>query len=97
MEQNEIKLQIMDMLSRLFPNAGVDTDVLEFVDLIDDLGMDSITFMSIVVQIETIFNIIIPDHLLMMEEFRHVEEIINIVENTLKDDAKFATGMEKTL
>lgn len=75
------------MLAMLFPDSGVDKDVLEYTDLMDDLGMDSITFISIVVEIEDVFEITVSDDLLLIENFRNVDSIIQIVE-----DAKNATS-----
>lgn len=87
MDQKEIKSKLIDMLAAMFPNSGVDKDILEYTDLMDDLGMDSITFISIIVEIEDVFNIIVPDDMLLMEKFRNVDLIIQIVE-----DAKNATS-----
>ncbi len=79
MGKNEIKSKLIDMLAMLFPDSGVDKDILEYTDLMDDLGMDSITFISIVVEIEDVFEITVPDDLLLMENFRNVDSIIQIV------------------
>jgi hypothetical protein len=49
-ENGDIKAKVIEMLNNLFPNSGIGSDVLEYVDLIDDLGMDSITFISTVVE-----------------------------------------------
>ncbi len=87
MDKNEIKSKLIDILTVLFPDSGVDKDVLEYTDIIDDLGMDSITFISIIVEIEDAFEIIVPDDMLLMENFRNVDLIIQIVE-----DAKNATS-----
>ncbi len=87
MGKNEIKSKLIDMLAMLFPDSGVDKDILEYTDLMDDLGMDSITFISIVVEIEDVFEITVPDDLLLMENFRNVDSIIQIVQ-----DAKNATS-----
>ena len=86
MDKNEIKSKLVDMLAVLFSDNGVDKDVLEYADLIDDLGMDSITFISIIVEIEDAFEIIVPDDMLLMENFRNVVLIIQIIK-----DAKNAT------
>ena len=51
MERNDIKEKIIDILDRLFSDAGVDRDILEYVDLIDDLGMDSINFISLIIEL----------------------------------------------
>ena len=92
MGKNEIKSKLIDMLAMLFPDSGVDKDILEYTDLMDDLGMDSITFISIVVEIEDVFEITVPDDLLLMENFRNVDSIIQIVEDAkntiLKNEEK---------
>lgn len=92
MDKDEIKLKLIDMLAAMFPDSGVDKDVLEYTDLMDDLGMDSITFISIVVEIEDVFEITVPDDLLLIENFRNVDSIIQIVEDakntTLKNEEK---------
>ena len=49
--------------------------------MIDDLGMDSITFISIIVEIEDMFGITIPDEMLLIENFRNVDEIVRLIEN----------------
>lgn len=82
MDKNEIKSKLVDMLAVLFSDNGVDKDVLEYADLIDDLGMDSITFISIIVEIEDAFEIIVPDDMLLMENFRNVVLIIQIIKST---------------
>ena len=38
MNREEIKQRLIDMLQELFPEAGIDKDMLEYVDLIDDVG-----------------------------------------------------------
>ena len=83
MERNEIKIKVVDILNTLFPNSGIDTSILEYVDLIDDHGMDSMTFISIVVEIEFVFNIIVPDDILLMENFKNVDDIVGVIENMM--------------
>lgn len=87
MDKNEIKSKLIDILAVMFPDSGVDKDILEYTDLMDDLGMDSITFISIIVEIEDVFNIIVPDDMLLIENFRNVDSIIQIIE-----DVKNATS-----
>lgn len=82
MNSDEIKNKLIDMIQTLFPDSGVDKDVLPYVDLIDDLGMDSITFISIVVEVEDLFGITVPDDMLLMENFRDIDGIIQIIENS---------------
>lgn len=93
-DRNAIKQQLNDMLSALFPNAGIDADILVDVDLIDDLNMDSITFISIVVEIEDIFGITVPDDMLLMESFRNVDRIIHIIESAENSFIQNEKGQE---
>lgn len=89
MKNGDIKSKVIDMLNNLFPNSGIDSDILEYVDLIDDLGMDSVSFISIVIEVESIFEIIVPDDMLLMENFRNVDGILAVIESAMNvDDLK---------
>lgn len=81
MKKCEIKAKLIDMLDNLFLNPYLQPNILEHVDLIDDLGMDSLSFISIVIETESTFDITIPEEMLLMENFRTVDRIIEIVEN----------------
>ena len=70
MDTVEIKNKIINVLNELFSEAGVDKDILEYVDLVDDLGMDSINFVSIIIELETLFDVQIPDDWMLIERFR---------------------------
>lgn len=78
-----IKRELIELISELFKDKGFDIDIIEYVDLIDDLGMDSITFISIVVEIESQFDIEISDDMLLLENFKCVDDIVSIVESAL--------------
>lgn len=84
MTTNEIKSEVVQLISELFKDKGFDTDIIEYADLIDDMGMDSITFISIVIEIEAKFNIIIPDEMLLMDNFKRIYDIVKAVEQELK-------------
>ena len=83
MEKNEIKAKIIGIMSNLFQNSDVDTDVLEYVDLIDDLGMDSVNFISLIIELEAEFDIQIPNDQLLMDKFREYSSIYSIVDELL--------------
>ena len=83
MEKSEIKVKILEILSNLFQNTGIDTDVLEFVDLIDDLGMDSVNFISLIVELEAEFDIQIPDEWFFVDKFRECSLILSAVEELI--------------
>ena len=90
MERSEIKEKLIGKLAELFEDRNIDSDLLEYVDLFDDMGMDSMAFITIVVEIEAIFGIIIPDDALLMENFRKVDNIVELVANEfkIKDDGE---------
>lgn len=83
MDKNEIKAKIIGIMSNLFQNSDVDTDVLEYVDLIDDLGMDSVNFISLIIELEAEFDIQIQDDQLLMDKFREYSSIYSIVDELL--------------
>lgn len=87
MTTETIKQGVIELISKLFEDKGFDIDILEYVDLIDDLGMDSITFISIVVEVEACFDIEIPDDMLLMDNFKNVDNIANIIANELNSKA----------
>lgn len=79
MEEN-IKIELINLLSVLFKDKGFNVDLIEYTDLISDLAMDSLTFISMVVELEAHFNIEVPDDLLLIEKFKNVDDIIKILE-----------------
>ncbi len=83
MRKSEIKVKILEIMSILFQNSGVDTDVLEYVDLIDDLGMDSVDFISLIIELEAEFDIQIPDDWLLIDKFRECSSILSAVEELI--------------
>lgn len=78
-----IKNEVVELISKLFSDKGFDADIIEYIDLIDDAGMDSINFISIVVEIEAKFNIIVPDEMLVMDNFRNIDGIVDLVEREI--------------
>ena len=79
MTAETIKQEVIDLISEIFKDKGFDIDALEFVSFMDDLGMDSITFISIVVEIEAHFDIEIPDDMLLVENFLNLNSICAII------------------
>ncbi len=92
MTTDEIKTEVINLISELFKDKGFDTDIIEYADLVDDMGMDSITFISIVVEIEAKFNIEVPDDMLLMENFKRVDDIVAVVGNELAKGDKSSDG-----
>ena len=85
MSREEIKEKLIILCAEIFQNSGVDTDLLEYVDFEDDLGMDSLTFITLLVEIEAAFGITIPDDMLLMENFKNMGDVIQIVVDQLTE------------
>jgi len=79
MSREEIKEKLIALCAEIFQNSGVDPDLLEYVDFEDDLGMDSLTFITLLVEVEAAFGITIPDDMLLMENFKNMGDVIQIV------------------
>lgn len=96
MNKSEIKDKLIGKLAELFADISIDADLLEYVDLIDDMGMDSMTFISIVVEIEALFEITVPDDALLMENFRRVEDIVDIVATEFETKSRMEKYNDET-
>lgn len=94
MTTETIKHEVIELISELFKDKGFDIDILEYVDLIDDMGMDSITFISIVVEVEAHFGIEVPDDMLLLENFKCVEDIVSVIENELSKKSEGSEVIE---
>ena len=76
---NNIKSELINIIANSFHDKGYDIDIIEHLDLVNDMSMDSITFISLVVKIESRFDIEIPDDFLLMDYFQNIDKIVEIV------------------
>lgn len=83
MTTDDVKTEVIQLISELFEDKGFDINIIEYTNLIDDMGMDSITFISIVIEIEAKFNITVPDDMLLMDNFKKIDDIVTVVEQKL--------------
>ena len=83
MNRDEIKEKLIPLCAEIFKDSNVDTDLLEYVDFADDLGMDSITFITLIVELEATFDITVPDDLLLMDNFKNMDDVVNVVAEQL--------------
>lgn len=93
MNREEIKEKLITLCAEIFKNSGVDRDLIEYVDFADDLGMDSITFITLIVGIEACFDIIIPDDFMLLDYFKNVDDVVQVIvdqlaEKTLETEKK---------
>ena len=79
MNREEIKERLIELCGEISRDEGIDLGLIKYVDFYNDLGMDSISFISMIVEIEACFDITIPDDMLLMENFRNVTDVVHIV------------------
>ena len=79
----DVRSKIKNLVSGLFNDRIFDINFIEHLDLITDLGMDSLTFISMIIEIEVQFNITVSDNLLFMENFANINDIVEIIENEI--------------
>jgi acyl carrier protein len=77
--------QYRQLLTRALPDGAADD--LEPETRLADLGLDSVALLQLVVQIEEVFDINFPDHLLSAETFESVESLWLVV-SELSDSAQ---------
>ena len=88
---DNIKNKIRKICINLFKDRNIDIDIIDYVDFVADYAIDSITFISLVIEIEEVFSIIIPENLLLMENMNSIDKITQIVFNevlTMSDTPK---------
>lgn len=83
MTKEEIKKTVIDIIYNMFLEANLDKNMVEYIDLAEDVGMNSIYYISIIIEIETQFGITLPDECILMENFRNVDKIVTIVAEQL--------------
>lgn len=83
MDAETIKTDLIDLISKLFKEKGFEESFIEYADLIDDLGMDSLTFISLIVEIENHFVISMPDEMFIMDNCRTIDDIYLIIKEEI--------------
>lgn len=79
MNYEDIKELLIEICCNVFRNEEISKDMIDCVDFESDLGMDSITFITLLVDIEDRFEIMIPDEMLLAENFSNIENIASII------------------
>lgn len=80
MNREEIKKELVQLVSEHLKDNGYEIDNIETADLVDDIGIDSIMFISMAIKIESQFDINVPSDMLLLENFRDIDGIItNII------------------
>ena len=83
MKKDNIRSAVAEVISEVFAEEKFESGMIDTVDLVDDFGMESITFISLIMALETKFVIRIPDAMIKAENFRKIDNIAIIVEGEL--------------
>lgn len=71
--------QIIEVLNNCMKNAYITREMLD--DNLPDIGMDSITFVQIVVSLEARFECEIPDEKLLISQMDTVHKIVDVLQS----------------
>lgn len=75
----EIEIKgIKEVLAEIFPDKLVEID--DEDSFIEKLGMDSITFVSYVIGIESKFNIDVPDEYSLLSKFDTIKKTYDVIQ-----------------
>ena len=80
MSSNEISEKVLDIIKT---NIGIEIYPWQFDEDLNVIGIDSISFIKIVVALEDNFEIEIPDEKLLMEEMGTFNKITMVVASAL--------------
>ena len=80
MRSNEISEKVLDIIKT---NIGIEIYPWQFDEDLNVIGIDSISFIQIVVALEDNFEIEIPDEKLLMEEMGTFNKITMVVASAL--------------
>ena len=81
MSCGEIKQKMIAICMEIFQSFSTEMDTIEYLDFIEDLGMDSITFITLIIEIEANFEITIPDDILPITNFQNFDVIIQNIKS----------------
>ena len=80
--ENEILIKILEVVNSVIGDTKITQTEIE-TDLIEN-DMDSLKFIRMIVALEEMFNIEMPDDCLVMSELNTVNKIFNIILSELK-------------
>lgn len=85
MKVETIKERVINIVVDLFPELNDDKNIIDKLDLLNDCSMDSLTFISLIIAIETEFNITIPDESLNIEKYSTIDNIVSNIISTMQE------------
>lgn len=80
---DQLRKIIVNICHNDYPDVSLD-DFMK-LDIFDDLALDSIAFITMIVEIENEFDIEIPNELMGLSDFRKVYQIDSIIRGLLRN------------
>lgn len=80
---DQLRKIIVNICHNDYPDVSLD-DFMK-LDIFDDLALDSIAFITMIVEIENEFDIEIPNELMGLSDFRKVYQIESIIRGLLRN------------
>lgn len=87
MEFDIINKEVYDLVVNLLLEKGYDRNNLKVLEDDEDIQIDSITFISMIIEIENRFNIVFPTDMLLMENFKSIRSIVENIYSVKKNEA----------
>lgn len=84
MNKEEMYNKVQDLIKEIVHNKDIEFN--EHLDMINDLGMDSISMMGLLVRIENMFGICIPDEKIRMDYLRLYEKFMQLLWELLNEN-----------
>lgn len=72
-----VKERINKLIQEIIGDRAI--EISDDFDLVEDLGIDSIEMMELLVKIENIFDVCIPDEKMDTDELRTYENLVEII------------------
>ena len=75
--------KLIEIINKYSPNLLVIEDITDELDLVEDLGMDSMSFVQLVIDIEAEFKIEFPDEKLLIDYIKKIKNLRECITNQL--------------
>lgn len=70
-----IRKKLIETVSVFFEDIGIHVENIESVDFVDELGMDSLMFITLIIELENAFGFQLEDELIHLENFKSLDDI----------------------
>ena len=85
MKKEDIKYKVVNIFNKITTQNNVKVDKNNTYDIFSNLAITSIEFISLVVELENSFNIVIPDDKIVYAYFQNISDIVEIIYDELKN------------